>query len=226
MPVRTVIERGPKGRKAVAFAIDWPGWSRGAKTPDLALETLESYRRRYRPIALVAGMGKEFDTAGPLEVVEDRVGTGSTDFWGISFSPSRLEQGSMGDIEMNRKIKLLRSCWAFFDAVAARVSPEMRKGPRGGGRDRNRIIRHTIRTESEDLAKRVGLRIPEEGALAPDALVAYRNAYVAAMRSYNRGEGKRMQSWTLPFLIRHSAFHVMDHAWEMEDKDLSGEARA
>ena len=23
-------------------------------------------------------------------------------------------------------------------------------------------------------------------------------------------------------LPRHSAFHTMDHAWEMEDKDLSG----
>ena len=226
MPVRTVLERGPKGKKAVAFAIDWPGWSRGAKAPDLALATLESYRRRYRPIALAAGMADEFDIAGPLDVIEDRIGTGSTDFWGISFSPSRSEQGSMGAIEMDRKIKLLRACWTFFDGVAARVSAEMRKGPRGGGRDRDRIIRHTIRTESEDFAKRVGLRIPEEGALAPDALAAYRKAYVAAMRSYNRGEGKRMQSWTLPFLIRHSAFHVMDHAWEMEDKDLSAEAQA
>jgi len=110
----------------------------------------------------------------------------------------------------------------FFDAVADRVSPEMRKGPRGGGRDRDRIIRHTIRTESEDFAKQVGLRIPEEGALAPDALRRYREDYLAAMRAYNAGDAKkRMRSWTLPFLIRHSAFHTLDHAWEMEDKDLT-----
>ena len=51
MPVRTVIERGPKGKRAVAFGIDWPGWSRGAKSVELALETLESYRQRYRPVA-------------------------------------------------------------------------------------------------------------------------------------------------------------------------------
>ena len=102
----------------------------------------------------------------------------------------------------------------------------MRKGPRGGGRDRNKIIRHTIRVESEEFAKQLGLRIPEEGALSPDGLVAHRKAYVARMRAYNSGEGKRMRSWTLPFLIRHSAYHVMDHAWEMEDKDLSGEAQA
>ena len=226
MPVRTVLERGPKGKKAVAFAIDWPGWSRGAKAPDLALATLESYRRRYRPIALAAGMADEFDIAGPLDVIEDRIGTGSTDFWGISFSPSSFEQGQMDDTEIDRKINLLRASWAFFDSVAARVSAEMRKGPRGGGRDRDRIIRHTIRTESEDFAKRVGLRIPEGGALTPDGLVAHRESYVAAIRAYNGGEGRRMVSWTLPFLIRHSAFHVMDHACEMEDKDLSAEAQA
>jgi len=169
-------------------------------------------------------MAREFDAAGPLDVVEDRVGTGSVDFWGISFSPSSTEHGPMDEAELERAITLLRASWAFFDGVAARVSPEMRKGPRGGGRDRNRIIRHTIRNESEEFAKQVGLRIPEEAALTPDGLLQHRTTYVEAMRAYNAGEGKRMRSWTLPYLIRHSAFHTLDHAWEMEDKDLTGEA--
>jgi hypothetical protein len=65
MPVRTVIERGPKGKRSVAFGIDWPGWSRGAKSAELASETLESYRERYRPVAGLAGMAREFDAAGP-----------------------------------------------------------------------------------------------------------------------------------------------------------------
>ena len=93
MPVRTVIERGPKGKRSVAFGIDWPGWSRGAKSAELALETLESYRERYRPVAGLAGMAREFDAAGPLEIVEDKVGTGSTDFWA---SPSRPRRPSRG----------------------------------------------------------------------------------------------------------------------------------
>jgi hypothetical protein len=222
MPVRTVTEHGPKEKKSVAYAIDWPGWSRGAKSADVALETLESYRERYRPIAELAGMAREFEAAGPLNVVEDRVGTPSVDFWGISFSPSSTEHGPMDEAELERKITLLKASWAYFDGVAARVSEEMRKGPRGGGRDRTRIIRHVIRNESEDFAKQVGLRIPEEGALSPDGLRRYRETYIAAMRAYNAGEvEKRMRSWTLPFLIRHSAFHTLDHAWEMEDKDLS-----
>jgi len=227
MPVRTVIEHGPKDKRSVAFSLDWPGWNRGGKTGELAFETLESYRERYRPIADLAGMAAEFDAAGPLEIVEDRIGPGSVDFWGISFSASSTEHGPLTDAEFDRGITILKACWAFFDGVAARVSPEMRKGPRGGGRDRNRIIRHTIRTESEDFAKQVGLRIPEEGALTPEGLKNHRETYVAAMRAYNAGEvEKKMRSWTLPFLIRHSAFHTLDHAWEMEDKDLSAEDSA
>ena len=225
MPLRTVLERGPKGKKAVAFAVDWPGWSRGSKTTDRALETLEAYRDRYRPVAVLAGLDGEFDRGGALEVVEDKVGTGSTDFWGISFSPSSFEQEPMDAAELERKLSLLQACWAYFDDVAARVSPELRKGPRGGGRDRDRIIRHVIRNESEDFAKKVGLKIPEYGAMAPGALGPYRADYLAAMRAFQRGEVKSaMRSWTLAFLVRHSAFHVMDHAWEMEDKDLTGVA--
>jgi hypothetical protein len=227
MAVRTVVERGTKGKRSVAFALDWPGWERGGKTLELALETLEAYRSRYRPVAELAGMASEFDAAGPLEVVEDHVGTGSTDFWGISFKPSSLETEPMDEADLERQIRLLRASWAFFDGVVGRVSEEMRRGPRGGGRNRTRIYRHVVRNESEEFAKGVGLRVPEEGALAPDALRSFREEYVAAMRAYNAGEvKKRMRNWNLPYLVRHSAFHNLDHAWEMEDKDLTGQDAA
>jgi hypothetical protein len=224
MAVRTVIQRGPKGKRAVAFALDWPGWSRGAKTAEVAVDMLEAYRSRYQPIADLAGIAAELDAAGPLEVVEDAVGTPSTDFWGISFAPSSLEVEPLSDAELERSLRILQSCWAFFDEVAASVSAELRKGPRGGGRDRDRIIRHVIRNESEEFAKQVGLRIPEEAALTPEGLREHRESYVAAMRAYNAGAvDRRMRNWNLPFLIRHSAYHTLDHAWEMQDRDLSGE---
>lgn len=218
-----VVERGPKGRKSVAYALDWPGLSRGAKTPDLALETLERYRDRYRRVAVGARRSKEFDAAGDIEVVEDRVGNASTDFWGISFTPSSFEADPMDAKELTRKVSLVRSAWAYFDHVAATVSDEMRKGPRGGGRDRHVIWRHTIRTESEDFAKKVGVGVPEEAALTPEGLAKHRKDYVEGMWRYQRGELKPMRSWTLPFLLRHTGFHVLDHTWEMEDKDLTGE---
>src|SRR5687768_18356202 len=125
MTVRTVVQRGPKEKKTAAFAVDWPGWSRGAKTPDAAVELLETYRERYRPIARLAGLEAEFDRAGPLQIVEDHVGVGSTDFWGISFAPSSFEQAPMPQDVLERKLLLLEASCQFFDHVAASVSAEM-----------------------------------------------------------------------------------------------------
>src|SRR5688500_8076409 len=147
MSIRTVIERGPKGKRFVAYAPDWPGWSRGAKSPGEALATLQAYRDRYRPVARHAGLEHELDDANALEVVEDHVGNTSTDFWGISWVSSSDEHGPMSPDVLARRLALLKGAWRFFDEVAARVSPEMRKGSRGGGRSRDEIIAHVFGNE-------------------------------------------------------------------------------
>ena len=222
MTVRTVVQRGPKEKKAAAFAVDWPGWSRGAKTPDAAVDLLETYRERYRPIAALAGFDAEFDRAGRLQIVEDHVGVGSTDFWGISFAPSSFEQGPMPEDELERKLALLQAAWRHLDDVAVRVSPEMRKGPRGGGRNREEIVRHVLLWEQADLARRVGVIWPAGEDRTPDGLRAHHGDYLAALRNYNAGgRMARGRNWTIALLLRHTAFHALDHAWEMEDKDLS-----
>ena len=167
MPVRTVIEHGPKDKRSVAFSLDWLGWSRGARSAELALDKLESYRERYRPVARLAGMSDEFDAAGPLEVVEDKVGTGSTDFWGMSFAPAAAEPEPMDEASLQRGITLLRACWAFFDGCRCPGLGGDAQGPARRRTRPDRIIRHTIRVESEDFAKQIGLHIPEEGALTP-----------------------------------------------------------
>lgn len=221
MSVRVVIERGPKGRKSAAVAVDWPGWSRGGKTPEAAFEELEAYRDRYVPVATLAGLDGELGAAGELEIVEDRIGPGSTDYWGISFAPSSLERELMGSDELERKLALLRAAWQYFDDVARRVSPEMRKGPRGGGRDRDRIVRHVLGNEGQDFSRRVGVLTPVDVILTPAGLRAHREEYVAAIRDRNASDWKVGPNWSLAFLIRHTAYHVLDHAWEMVDKDLS-----
>ena len=222
MVVRTVIQRGPKEKKVAVFAVDWPGWGRGAKAPDAALELLDAYRERYRPIAGLAGLEAEFDRAGDLEIIEDHVGVGSTDFWAISFAPSSFELAPMPEDELERKLALLEAAWQFFDDVAARVSPEMRKGPRGGGRNRDEIIRHALGWERADLVRRVGVVADPVVPPTPEGLKSHRDEYVAALRTYNaEGRMARGRNWTIPLLLRHTAYHVLDHAWEMEDKDLS-----
>lgn len=225
MTVRTVLERGPKGKRAVAFALDWPGWDRGAKTSELALELLETYRARYRPVADLAGLADAFAAGGQLQVVEDRVGNTSTDFFGVAFSPAEAEREPMSADDLERRIRLLEACWAFFDGVVARVSPEMRKGPRGGGRDRDRIVEHTLLAESGNYAHQLGLRVRDADVLTPDGLGRYRADLADAIRAYHAGRApKPMRTWTLQYLIHRSAYHVLDHAWEMEDKDLTATA--
>ena len=217
--LRITLEIGPKGKKVVAVAPDWPGLERGAKTGEDAIERLRSYSLRYSQVAKRAEMDAEFDAITNVDVVEQYSGTGSTDFWGISFAFSSIDKQGMSGDELERELTLLQACWAFFDDVRRRVSAEMQKGPRGGGRDRDRIVRHTLGTE-QDWAAKLGLRTPDGANLTDEGLRTYRDAYRTAIRTFH-AQGKLARTWPLRFLIRHTAFHTLDHAWEMEDKDLT-----
>jgi len=218
--LRVTLELGPKGKRVVAVAPDWPGLERGDKTEEAAIARLQAYLPRYAPIATLAGMDAQFAaTSATIDVVERYPGTGSTDFWGISFAFSQFDQQAMSSDELERELTLMRACWEFFDGVRARVSAEMRKGPRGGGRDRDRIVRHTLGAE-QDFAAKLGVRAPEGALLTDEGLRAYRDTYCAAIQTYH-AEGKSARNWPLRYLIRHTAFHTLDHTWEMEDKDLT-----
>lgn len=221
--LRVTLETGPKGKKVVAVAPDWPGLERGAKSEEAAIERLQSYLPRYVQVAKLAGMETEFAAITSVDVVERYPGVSSTDFWGISFAFSGIDRQDVSSEDLERELTLMRASWAFFDDVRARVSAEMAKGPRGGGRDRDRIVGHTIRAE-QDWAKKVGIPTPSDEAAVEADLQGRRDAYCNAIRAYH-AEGKLARTWPLRYLIRHTAFHILDHAWEMEDKDLSIEVR-
>src|SRR5260221_4315822 len=161
--IRVTLKIGPKGKKVVAVAPDWPGLERGATTGEAAIERLLSYVPRYAKVAKLARMGVAFANSTATDVVERYPGTGSTDFWGISFAFSGIDQQALSGKALERELTLMRACWAFFDAVRSRVSAEMRRGPRGGGRGRDRIVPHTLAAE-QDWAEKVGLLSPA-GAL-------------------------------------------------------------
>jgi hypothetical protein len=218
--LRVMLEIGLKDKQVVAVAPDWPGLERGAKTGEAAIARLQAYLPRYAPVSNLAGMGAEFAAIATVDVVERYRGTGSTDFWGISFAFSDIDRQVVSSAELERELTLLQACWTFFDDVRSRVSAEMQKGPRGGGRDRDRIVRHTLGTE-QDWAAKLGLRTPEDALLTDEGLRAHRDAYRTAIRAFH-AQGKLARTWPLRYLIRHTAFHTLDHAWEMEDKDLTG----
>ena len=128
--LRVTLEFGPKGKKVVAVAPDWPGLERGARSEEAAIERLHSYLPRYAQVAKLAGMEAAFAAittdAATVEVVERYPGTGSTDFWGISFGFSGIDRQDVSSDALERELTLMQACWAFFDDVRVRVSAEMR----------------------------------------------------------------------------------------------------
>lgn len=218
-PIRVVVEVGPKGKKAVAVAPDWPGLSRGATTEAAAIDRLRANLPRYAAVTRLAGMEAAFANRTDIEVIERYRGTGSTDFWGISFAFSSIDLQALSGDALERELLLMQACWALFDEVRSRVSAELRRGPRGGGRDRDPIVRHTFAAEL-DWAKGIGVHTSLDAMLTTEGVRAHRSAYCAAIRALHV-QGKLAHTWPLRYLIRHTAFHTLDHAWEMEDKDLS-----
>jgi hypothetical protein len=216
--VRVILEIGKK-RRVVAGAMDWPGLDRWGTSEDDALEKLSSYVPRYVGVAERAGMGSTFARARGVEVVERVPGSSSTDFWGIAHVPSQIEREVLSAADLERRLDLLRGCWAYFDDVAARVSRELRPGARSAGRSRDQITRHVYINEPEQFSRKVEVRTPFDIILTPDGLAKHRREYLDAIRAYN-AEGEPARTWPIQFLVRRTAHHAMDHAWEMEDRDL------
>lgn len=217
--LRVILEVGKK-RRVVAAAMDWPGLDRWGTSEEHSIEKLLTYVPRYAAVAERAGLAGAFTGSRDVEVVERTPGSSSTDFWGIAHVPSEIERDVLSPVDLERRLDLLRAAWASFDDVAVRVPPELRPGSRSGGRSRDQIIRHVIYNEPGQFSRKVEVRTPIEEVLTPDGLAAHRTSYLEGIRAYNAA-GKPARTWPIPFLIRRTAQHVMDHAWEMEDWDPS-----
>ena len=116
--LRVILEVGKK-RRVVAGAMDWPGLDRWGTSEDDAIEKLLAYAPRYAGVAERAGLAKAFAKAGDVEVVERVPGSSSTDFWGIAHVPSQIEIDILPAADLERRLDLLRACWATFDDVSA-----------------------------------------------------------------------------------------------------------
>ena len=216
-PLRVIVEVGKK-RRVVAGAMDWPGLDRWGTSEDGAIEVMSSYLPRYATVAQRAGLAREYERAHDVDVVERVAGSSSTDFWGVAHVPSEMERNVLPAPELERRLEILRACWASFDDIASRAPAELRPGSRSGGRSRDEIIRHVYGTEPSQFSRKIEVRTPFEVVMTPAGLAAHRAAYLDAIRARN-AEGRPARTWPIQFLIRRTAHHVMDHAWEIEDRD-------
>ena len=219
--LRVLLEIGPKGKRVVAAAMDWPGLERWGRTEDDAVDRMLAYVPRYVPVAERVGLSPALERAVVPQIVERTPGNTSTDWWGVAHVPSSIEAEPLTNEELERRIGLMVATWDHFDAASEPVAAPLTKGPRGGGRDRDQIVRHVYASERHNFWRKVGIREDDEIRLTSRDLATLRERYLAAIREYHAA-GRPARSWPLRFLIRRTAQHAMDHAWELADRDPRG----
>jgi len=198
VPTRVYVEAGSK--KAFASAAGWPGWCRAGKDEAGALAALAAYAPRYAKVAKLASIDFPKD-ATDFQVVERLRGDATTDF-GAPGIAAKEESKPLSAAESKRMIALLDAAWKYLDQVRAKAPESLRKGPRGGGRDREKMFAHVIESEL-GYSRYIGLRLKE-----PDR-DAMREALRNPHSSYKR---------PATYMARRIAWHALDHAWEMEDR--------
>jgi hypothetical protein len=213
--IRVHIEAG--SRRTFATALDWPGWCRPAKDEAGAVAALLAYAPRYASIARDAGL--EMPDPATFTVVGRVPGSATTDF-GAPDMPAPGDAAPADPGEPARLIDLVEACWRFFDRIAAASPATLRKGPRGGGRDRDAIIDHVVETEARLCAPKLGL--PELQAVRADAagIAGMRAAIAAALRTGPPPPQSNRAPWPPRYAARRIAWHLLDHAWEMEDRGV------
>jgi hypothetical protein len=209
--IRVLVETTPK--KVFVSALDWPGLSRAGKDEALAIEALLTAVPRYLAVARRAGI--PFDTDVAVEAVEHAAGNATTSF-GAPAIIAEADRRPADVAEAGRLAALVRAAWAVFDEVAATAPEELRKGPRGGGRDRTRIVGHVTDAEAA-YAAQVGIKLGK-GA-SRDAI---RAAIIEVIATPSDGTAIAGRKWTQRYAARRIAWHVLDHAWEIEDRTEPG----
>jgi hypothetical protein len=215
--------------RVFAGALAWPGWCRSAKSEAAALEALLAYGPRYAAaLAHVPREGDGLDFRPPadlseLVVVERLEGGATTDFGAPGVAPS-IDGSALDAAGSDRLATILRACWATLDAAAtAAEGATLRTGPRGGGRDLGKILGHVLEAEQAYIVK-LGAR-PPKGDGSSSHVVAQREAAVAAFtaRALGRPIADPSQTkvpWSPRYFVRRAAWHVLDHAWEIEDRSM------
>jgi hypothetical protein len=129
---------------------------------DAAVAALAAYVDRYAAVAHEAGTTFPFTgmdreaIAAQLTVVEHVEGSAGTDF-GAPLAIPKLDAEPMDAATAHRHADLVAASWRVFDAVVAGAPAELRKGPRGGGRDRDEIVAHVAESE-RSYARSMGIR--------------------------------------------------------------------
>jgi hypothetical protein len=207
-------------RRAFASALDWPGWSRSGRDEAAALAALVASGGRFAAVAATAGLDLGIGATVALDVAERGPGTATTAFGApdVVFAADRRPVDEAGAA---RLVALVAASWAMLDAVAATAPAVLRKGPRGGGRDRDAVVAHAVAADVA-YARQVGLRVREPDPADRSAVATLRAEVLAVLRAPSDGAPLAGRRWPARYAARRIAWHALDHAWEIEDRSDPG----
>jgi hypothetical protein len=217
------LEVGTK--KVFAGAVDWPGWCRSGRTEDAAVQTLLEYGPRYGGVMSAArirfALPRKIEA---FELTERLKGDATTDFGAPGMAPP-TDDKSVSRKDSERLQRILEACWAALDAAARTgAGKELRKGPRGGGRELDAIVTHVVDAESAYLRSMGGTFKRDERADVAGEAARLREEILETLAARARGEPPpenprwKAKLWTPRYFVRRTAWHALDHAWEIEDR--------
>lgn len=211
--ITVVLEIGEK--KVFASAADWPGLCRSGRDEGGALAALAEYRPRYLVVARHAGLQLPNFAAGDLHVAERLAGSATTDF-GAPGAIAELDRRALSAAAADRQAMLVAAAWAVLDQAAACAPALLRKGPRGGGRDRDAVVAHVLDAETA-YARKLGLRVAPAGVDQHDEIAQRRTGILDVLgRAWKPSDDG--PPWPPGYGARRIAWHALDHAWEIEDR--------
>ena len=215
------LELGTK--RVFAGVLAWPGLCRTARDQEGALAALLAYAPRYARAVAEVKPRPAFaapERLSDLVVVERLNGDATTDFGAPSAQPA-ADSPPATPAELRMLLAILEACWAALDRAAAAVGGvELSRGPRGGGRELEAILEHVIGSEA-DYARKIGLRLaaPTDPASPAEHRGAVLTGLTQAATEGVPAAGPRGGAmWPPRYFVRRAAWHILDHAWEIEDR--------
>ena len=220
--IKVFVETGKK--KTFVGAVDWPGWSRGGRNEEAALQALWTYGARYGQVLQDSGIGFQIPAdVSDFVVVESVVGNATTDF-GAPAAMLEADKKLVDQAELARFQTILQACWDAFDtAIQQAEGIALRKGPRSGGRDLDKIVTHVLQSDRSYLPRLAWRYKTVKGESVDDGLVRMRQAVLnaletAVMQGLPEKGPRGGKIWTPRFFVRRVAWHTLDHVWEIEDR--------
>lgn len=220
--IELYIEHTPK--RAFASALKWPGWARSGRDEAAAIEALLRSASRYATILHASGIDFTLPTTQADFVIVERLSGDSATEFGVLATPPGADAQPLDEGELARLQGLLDAYWAAFDAaVAAAQGVDLRKGPRGGGRELDKIVEHVVGAEGGYLSHLAWKWNKPQSDNPYDLLAPTRQAVheglAAAARGQTPSQGPRGgRVWPPRYFVRRLAWHLLDHLWEIEDR--------